>query len=228
MFEDVIKEYTTLSSVEIDSWNILYNLHQYWHRYRLMSEVKRVLQQMKLPEKKITVLDVGCGIGRSSRMLLELGLLPENITGIDIREDAIEYAKSVNSNINFISVSSFDKWPKEKFDLVMQCTAFSSIGSVNERIALAKQIEKYMSNCYFFWWDLNRANQFAGNDLLKPEDYFSKNKQSVFERKVSLRPTIMESLRLLDKVDFGKYHYQLNTFFGLLSPMTHKSILYKF
>jgi SAM-dependent methyltransferase len=228
MFNDVIEKYAEIEPQGVDTWNILYNQHQYWHRYRLMTETKKVLQIIGKPGKEIKILDVGCGVGRSSRMLVEFGVLPENITGIDIREDAIEYAKSINSNINFISVRSFDQWPNAKFDLVMQCTAFSSISSVDDRIALAKQIEHYTSDCYFFWWDLIRANSFAGGDVLQPDKYFSKNKTNIFERKVSLRPTIMETLRFLDKTDFGKYHYQLNTLFGSISPITHKSILYKF
>jgi SAM-dependent methyltransferase len=230
MFEGVIQEYAQLEPAGVDVWNILYNQHQYWHRYRLMAEVKKALQKINLPEKKITVLDVGCGVGRSSRMLLELGLLPKNITGIDIREDAIRYAKSVNSNINFLHVENFDKWPDvERFDLIMQCTAFSSINSIEERIALAQQMQKYTSdNSHIFWWDLVKANSFAGADKLDPDSYFSKSKTKIFERKTSLRPTVMEAIRYFDKIDLGKHHYQINTLFGLFSPLTHKSILYKF
>ena len=229
MFEEVIKEYQSLEPADVDSWNVLHNQNEYWHRYRLMTELRKVIRALNMPERKIKVLDVGCGVGKSSRMLLEFGLLPENITALDIREDAILFARSINSNINFLHVHRFNDWPrKERFDLVMQCTAFSSIPTIEERSALATHMQQYLSNAHFFWWDLIRANTFAGGDILAADKYFSKNKAKVFERKVSLRPTVMESLRFLDKIDLGKYHYQLNTLFGSISPTTHKSILYKF
>jgi|GEM_PF-5755891 len=227
--QDIIEEYKGLEPEGTDSWNVFNNLHQYWHRYRLMSELKTALKMVPTPISDIKVLEIGCGSGKSSRVLLEFGVCPQNITALDIRPDAIQHAKSINSNINYICVDGFNGWPSSQhFDFVMQCTVFSSIKNISDRKLLASQIQQCAPDAYFYWWDLEMANHFAGGDLLRPEDYFSSATKKVFGRKASLRPTILEAIRGLDKIDLGHNHYEICTFFGLLSPLTHMSILYKF
>jgi trans-aconitate methyltransferase len=98
------------------------------------------------------VLDVGCGVGRSTRLLIEFGLRPENIMGIDLRSSAIEHARRLNPAIPFRTVNSLDDWPLElEFDLCMQCTVFSSIPGVERRRLTARMMAEAVGNKGFIF-----------------------------------------------------------------------------
>jgi SAM-dependent methyltransferase len=53
------------------------------------------------PADTVRVVDVGCGNGRSTRALLEFGVRPQNVVGLDLRMSAIEYARTVNPAIAY-------------------------------------------------------------------------------------------------------------------------------
>src|SRR5205085_5385803 len=97
------------------------------HRIRLITEACNALKRIDKNTERLTVLDVGCGVGRSSRVFVDLGILPHNMIGIDIRESAIEFAQKINPAIQFRTMDSLDDWPIESVDLCIQCTVFSSI-----------------------------------------------------------------------------------------------------
>ena len=83
MFEDLLKEYERLEPPGTDAWNPLHNDVEFWHRVRLFIALGWALRQIPISIQKLKVLDVGCGVGRSTRTLLEFGVMPENILGID-------------------------------------------------------------------------------------------------------------------------------------------------
>jgi SAM-dependent methyltransferase len=196
LFDDLIAEYKNLEPEDADSWNPLTDDKELWHRIRLFVALKWALRQIPIPASKIKILDVGCGVGRSTRALIELGVRPNNIVGIDLRASAIEYAKALNPGINFYVVESFSDWPHpETFDLCMQCTVFSSIKGNERRLLLARKMEEIVSDGgYIFWWDRIHANTFAGSDLLDLQKMFRQS-SLLYKYSVSLQPSIQEALR---------------------------------
>jgi SAM-dependent methyltransferase len=182
---------------DTDAWSPLHSDLELWHPVRLLIEACWSLRQIPKPLERIRVLDVGCGVGRSSRLLVDLGIKPNHVLGIDFRESAIAYAQQVNPAIRFRCISDLEDWPNEEFDLAVQCTVFSSIPSVSLRRQTATLMERSIGKMgYIFWWDGLRANDFAGGDNLDPTELFLHRKLISF-RKVALQPDVQYCFRPL-------------------------------
>jgi SAM-dependent methyltransferase len=194
-FDDVINLYQTLEPPGVDAFNPLHDEVELWHRIRILIALARVLRQIPIPIHELKILDVGCGVGRSTRTLLELGAQPENILGIDIRPDALAYAKLINPGISFRLVRDFEEWPAPgSFNLCLHIVAFSSVRGKERRLALAAMMEKMVvPGGYIFWWDLIKANTFAGGDPIEPLKLF-KNSDLVGYCEYQLRPIVMDTL----------------------------------
>jgi SAM-dependent methyltransferase len=220
MFEELLKTYEQLEPAGADTWNPLEHDIELWHRLRLYLELRQALRLIPKIPATIRVLDVGCGTGRSARALLEFGVRPANILGLDLRASAIEYAANVNPAITYRVVSSLESWPEPgQFDLCMQCTVFSSIRGHQPRTAVAENMVRAVAEGgYIFWWDLIRTNDFAGGDRLEPASLFGALRV-VSERAVCLRPTLAEAIKpgvarrvcglslLQDRVGFPPTHF---------------------
>ena len=205
--EHIKTQFEKLEPEGCDTWNPLSNDTELWHRLRLFTEMTHVLRFLKRDPHSIRVLDVGCGVGRSSRMLIELGVLPENITGIDFRDNAIDTARRLNPSINYSKIDSLKDWPEESFDLCIQCTAFSSIPGHKLRVETACKMQNSVGmDGFVFWWDLINANDFAGGDHLSCKNLFSEM-EIVYWKQVSLRPSFSEASMSLPKA--GRYFQKL-------------------
>src|ERR1035441_8293483 len=147
MFEDLLSQYDTLEPSGADTWNPLRNELELWHRTRLLVELAAALKALPGPLDKIRVLDVGCGVGRSTRLLLEFGLRPENLIGIDVRPGAIEHAQRLNPALPFRTVQGFEDWRgNSEFDLWMQCGVSSSIPGAGGGELTARMMTKAVGN----------------------------------------------------------------------------------
>jgi len=72
-----------------------------------------------------TVLDLGCGEGRNSLFLSNMGF---KVTGIDISSKAIELAKKQKSTATFLCMNLVDDpWPDEKYDIILDFGLFHFI-----------------------------------------------------------------------------------------------------
>lgn len=195
--------YQHLEPPGTDHWNPIEDPLELAHRIRLLREICRAFRLTGLKPHNWTALDVGCGFGRSTRLLLELGIRPNMITAVDLRKHAIEYARELSPAVNYMQIDdSSDISVLGKFDFVMQCTCFSSIPGVGERQRLADiMFEAIRDNGYMFWWDRIRANVFAGNDILLYQEYFP-NMNLLYENKVPLgfSPSEIVSSRLIKRI----------------------------
>jgi len=195
--EAIRRLYSKLEPPDCDAWSPLYNEVELHHRVRLSLEACRALRRIPKQAKELKVLDVGCGIGRSGRLFVELGIVPDNILGIDIRESAIEFARRVNPAIRYQALRDLTDWPSERFDLCVQCTVFSSIPGTELRQATARLMEQSVGReGYIFWWDIQNANGFAGGDRLDPVRLFP-NRKVLSSREVSLLPELSDAIRPL-------------------------------
>lgn len=90
-------------------------------KYYLNSIVRKDLINL-MPEKVSTVLEVGCGIGKTGKAIVERK--KATVVGIDISEEAIAYAKTLNCYQKLL-VCNLDKFPvpqeieQETFDCIL-------------------------------------------------------------------------------------------------------------
>jgi SAM-dependent methyltransferase len=197
MFEQISADYALIEPPGADTWCPTVE-KEMWHRFRLMWALRHALLELRRPLPEIRALDVGCGFGRSSAALVEFGVRPGNIVGIDLREWVIDEARRRYPGIQFKAVTGLE-WIDELgvFDFAMQCTVFSSIRQPQERRRLAWAIARVTRpGAVFLWWDRRRANKWAGGDELKPLSYFSDDCwTAVHWAELPTRPLLTEAVR---------------------------------
>jgi SAM-dependent methyltransferase len=79
-------------------------------------------------------LDFGCGTGRSTRFLGKLGF---NVTGVDVSEDMLRIARSIDpcGDYRLVPRDNFDEFDVGAFDLVLSAFTFDNIpGASKARI----------------------------------------------------------------------------------------------
>ncbi|MEM7245556.1 MAG: methyltransferase domain-containing protein [Acidobacteriota bacterium] len=175
LFAQVVRDYRELEPGEGDTWNPLLCDVELLHRLELFRLLTVALRRSPAPPSQIRVLDIGCGNGRSARSYLDLGLLPEQVTALDLRPGALARASASHPGLNYVQHDGgalpFDD---EHFDWVSTCTVFSSVREPEARRALGTEIARVLSpHGRFFYWDLLSANDFAGGDPLRPETIFT-------------------------------------------------------
>lgn len=172
-YRQVIRDYETLEPGEGDSWNPLDADFELLYRLRLMYSVKRAMRAAKVKADSIRVLDLGCGNGRSTRMYLDLGLLPRQLRGVDLRPGAVAAATLRNPAIEYVAYDGVRIPPPatgDGYDWVQLSTVVSSIKDPDARRLVVEQIEKVLKpGGYVFYFDLVVANGFAGGDAIGPE-----------------------------------------------------------
>lgn len=96
------------------------------------------------------ILDVGCGFGKTVLELDRLGY--SNLTGIDINQSGISYAKSESTRLN--SNSRFEvgdaknlNFEDETFDFVIAQAFWTTITKSDDRLKIAKEINRVLKPC---------------------------------------------------------------------------------
>jgi SAM-dependent methyltransferase len=177
--KQILADYEHLEPGEADTWNPLRSELELAYRLSLFYSLTQALALSHMPIDSMKVLDLGCGNGRSTRMYIDIGLRPEQLTGLDLRPGTIELAKKLHPNINHDTYDG-DKmpFPDHSFNWVSITTVMSSIKSHDDRRYLANQIYQQLEpGGYLFYYDLWRANPFAGGDKISPKVLFSDFKE---------------------------------------------------
>ncbi len=106
--------------------------------------------------KDLTILDAGCGSGRSTKLLINLGATPKNITGIDISPTLIEYAKDMLPDVHFINTSlNKATLTKESFDLITSTMVFHHLSRRVFKQSLKKLTDALKPKGYLFFITLH-------------------------------------------------------------------------
>jgi ubiquinone/menaquinone biosynthesis C-methylase UbiE len=216
LFQGMLEHYRKLEPGDTDAWSPLAFEKEVWHRNRIFQQLREGLVAAKADVTRDRFFDVGCGVGRSTRTLLEFGISAAQISGLDLRAEAISAARRAHPGIEFVSVDALDEYRGGNFDWVMQCTVFSSLRTEAERSELARfMIRVTRPGGHIFWWDRQRANDFAGADVLVPERYFA-DCETRYTSSVSIRPMLTEAIRggrwtrglelLQDRLGFPRSH----------------------
>ncbi len=171
----ILHDYDSLEPAQSDTWNPVRSDLELAYRMSMLYALTRSLRLCEIRLQDLRVLDVGSGNGRSTRMYIDLGLRPEQLVSVDFREGAIELARSLHPTIDYRTCHS-DRidTPDGTFNWVQAATVFSSIADHRHRQSVAREmIRNVAPGGYIFYFDLRRANWFAGHDVIDVEDLFS-------------------------------------------------------
>lgn len=88
-------------------------------------------------------IDFGCGTGRSSRFLKQMGF---NVTGIDISKDMLEIARNfdLSGDYQLVSNGKYDHLGLNQFDLVQSIFTFDNIPGWDNRTNILKGLRDLM------------------------------------------------------------------------------------
>jgi ubiquinone/menaquinone biosynthesis C-methylase UbiE len=89
-------------------------------------------------------LDFGCGAGRSTRFLKNLGF---NATGIDISSSMIELARNADSSGNYrlVADGDFSALEPARFNLILSAFAFDNIPDADKRCELLRGLGRLLN-----------------------------------------------------------------------------------
>jgi ubiquinone/menaquinone biosynthesis C-methylase UbiE len=140
----------------------------YLHRIHSMERatligLKTVGLDVKLSDLK--VLDYGCGNGRWFGRWIAWGATPSNLTGVDLRANAIELASNSCPSCHFqLMVNGRIPFADASFDVVIQNLVFSSILDDNYRREAAREMMRVLKpNGILLWCDFTFNNPINAN-----------------------------------------------------------------
>jgi SAM-dependent methyltransferase len=112
----------------------------YYLAYRDLAEI--IAQHLSAPR---TALDVGCGTGRSTRFLEQLGLAT---IGADIASDMLVEARRRDpaGDYRLIDESSWGTIADKSFDLVTAIFTFDNIPTAEQKTALLRQMKRVVAD----------------------------------------------------------------------------------
>ena len=186
--------------------------------------LKNIVNQLKLKDCKI--LDVACGKGRHSKHFNELGF---EVTGIDLSQNSIEFAKKYsNDKLNFFVHDMRSVFKKDHFNLVTNL--FTSFGyfedTKDEQIAINSMSINLKKEGLLLIDFMNVKNVI--NSLVKFEIKEIDNVKFTIERKYDGNH-IIKKIKIEDKEEVLNFQEKvraltLNDFSKLLDKVNMKII----
>lgn len=108
----------------------------------------------------LRILDIGCGSGAMLRRLIDFGVEPKNCFGIDLRPEAVHYARRMNPNISFTEGDVAQlPFGDETFDIALQSTVFTSVLDRKKKHSMAAEIIRTLKpGGHLIWYDFAYSN----------------------------------------------------------------------
>lgn len=157
----VNKHLSTYEVLNPKFWNNIYENHiPAWgiKHAKILEKFKKYFQ------KNSNILDIGCGEGRNSIYLYNLGY---NVTGIDFSETAIEYALSKKSGCKFYIMDILNLKIDKKFNVIIDFGVFHFIPDEYKK--------SYVDNIYNMLVDngiyCNQSGRYDHELIIKGKGY---------------------------------------------------------
>jgi SAM-dependent methyltransferase len=128
----------------------------------------KLLRKLLGPKQIESVLDIGCGIGITTQALFET-FENASVTGIDISQDAITYAKSEFRNCVFVceAVDSESGMKTERYDLIcaFEFYPFSRTLDYDTHLSYTLHLLSLLTpgGCLVIWQRWNNPNSYSVN-----------------------------------------------------------------
>ncbi|MGK2965773.1 MAG: class I SAM-dependent methyltransferase [Tepidiformaceae bacterium] len=135
-------------------------------RERALAGILAKWQKGTLEDLK--VFEAGCGGGYNLRMLVQWGCDPENLFGVDIDSEQIQYSRSRSPEIAVHAVSAEQvSQPDGAFDMSIAFTLFSSVRDEDLAAAIAAEMYRLTRpGGLILVYDMRRANPY--NSAIRP------------------------------------------------------------
>ena len=90
-------------------------------------------------------MDFGCGTGRSTRFLTELGF---DSVGVDISAEMLQKARQFDPNGDYrlLDESGFDQFQDKVFDLILSAFTFDNVPTREKKIGIMKEIRRLLKH----------------------------------------------------------------------------------
>ncbi len=144
-------------------------------------------------------LDFGCGAGRSSRFISNLGF---NVTGLDISHEMIQIAKNIPSSCKFMRMENgdFSLLKNRKFDLITSIFTFDNIPGKYNRMNILKGLRKHLSDTGIFISLVSSSELYSNEWLSFTTKDFPENKHASSGDVVKIINLETEDLRPVDDI----------------------------
>ncbi len=97
----------------------------------------------KLVPLKSRILDYGCGYGRTSQTLFEVGYT--NLTGVDSSSQMIHRGNLEYPHLSLISIDSPTlKYPDNHFDAIVLCAVLTCIPDNQEKLVVIQELQRVL------------------------------------------------------------------------------------
>lgn len=120
----------------------------------------KLFNQINLDLSHLRLLDIGCGTGGFLRFMIDLGVHPENLAGLDLMSYRIREAKNICPQGMDLRTGDGEKLPykDQKFNFISQLTVFSSILDQEMKKKVAQEMMRILSrHGYILWYDMRRG-----------------------------------------------------------------------
>jgi len=168
--QQVLRDYEQLEPGETDTWNPVEREGELTYRLSMFYAQAVSLGLSRIPRADLRVLDVGTGNGRSTRSFIDLGLRPEQLTGIDLRPGAIALARRLHPGISFdVYDGERIDAPDGAFNWVQIACVHATIADPEHRLHVARECTRVLEpGGYLFYFDNWVSDWLAGHEVLDP------------------------------------------------------------
>lgn len=148
----------------------------YFHEYKL-KEMVQYLKKEGLANKKLKLLDFGCGTGSSVKYIKKY--LPEfSVYGTDVSAESIKVAKKDNKKLKDVTFAPFDGLTipfDTKFDIIFVANVFHHIKRSNHKKVIKELYKKLNKNGQLFIFELNPINPLTMLVAIRNDYKFDKD-----------------------------------------------------
>jgi len=205
--------------------------HQFWNRKYYAPNVEGFIFRLKPklldlyipPQKKITILDYGCGEGSNINYLIKN--YNYDGYGVDISSSAIKtcHKKMNKKKFKLISskVSKNDKFFDVKFDLIISIQVLYYLSNTDLKLRLANlnsmlkpggyvffTMKSIKSNYYKFYSDKKNIDGLTKVDLFSNKNYKKRQKQNIYYHYINFtknQKDLKNKFKLFKQLNIGFY-----------------------
>ncbi len=159
--QDILKAYKKRESKgAADFFAYRNEAHMCRVQERHLETLRLLLKHRFHPLTDLKILDVGGGDGNMLRQFMQWGASPENLSGVELRSQPVEYANHLNPNIDFRCGSAIElPWADKSFDLVCQHTVFTSMPDSKMKRQAASEMSRVLrKGGAISWYDFLYSN----------------------------------------------------------------------
>ncbi len=186
-------------------------------------------KDQKIELSNLSILDLGCGNAKNSFYIAEQGI-DNKITGIDVSETALKYARELVSQGDFIKQGNFIKqsigttlpFVDSIFDIILDITSSNSLSEKERQIYLGESARVLKQGGYLFIRSLCKDGDENAKNLLKSNPGKEKDTYIMPELGLTERVLSKEDLNLTYSPFFKQLYLDKETHYTKFNGKLYK------